>query len=80
MFTLYTTTACHLCEQAQDIIRAAAPSLTLHLQDIAKSEALVEKYGIKIPVLKHNTSEQELNWPFDSERLQQWLAQLEMPD
>ena len=32
-------------------------------------EALVEKYGIRIPVLKRARDGEELGWPFDEEQL-----------
>jgi hypothetical protein len=45
----------------------------VYLEDIAESTELVERYGTKIPVFRHDASGQELEWPFDQARLQQWL-------
>lgn len=60
--TLLTTVGCHLCEQALDIIRRAAPQLQIHLLDIAEDDALIAEYGERIPVLR--LGGQELQWPF----------------
>lgn len=59
---LLTTEGCHLCDQALDVIRRAAPLLELTLVDIAEDDELIEQYGEKIPVLR--TSGRELCWPF----------------
>lgn len=63
---LYTTSHCHLCEQAE--------ALLIHLKDqyeinlipieISDDDELTEKYGIKIPVIKRIDNQTELNWPF----------------
>lgn len=74
---LYTTQACHLCEQAQALLMPFQNMLKVDvfLEDIAESEAQVERYGLRIPVLQHEESGAELDWPFDFEQLQQWLLQ-----
>tara|TARA_B100001250_G_scaffold296767_1_gene258286 strand:+ start:248 stop:421 length:174 start_codon:yes stop_codon:yes gene_type:complete len=41
--------------------------LILESVDISDSEALVEKYGILIPVIKDKKTEKELRWPFEAE-------------
>ena len=65
MLTLYGTTGCHLCDQAELLLQQAAKSRPLHWQyvDIALDEALVEKYGIRIPVLV-DAKGKEIGWPF----------------
>jgi hypothetical protein len=45
--------------------------VTLNTVDIALDDALVEEYGLRIPVLKANNS--ELAAPIDIETLQSWL-------
>tara|TARA_B100001250_G_scaffold218543_1_gene187518 strand:- start:570 stop:743 length:174 start_codon:yes stop_codon:yes gene_type:complete len=35
--------------------------------DISDSKALVERYGILIPVIKDKKTEKELHWPFDAD-------------
>ena len=67
-YLLYTTAACHLCEQAQKLL-ATLPLKTgipIDLVDIADDEALVARYGVRIPVLVRLADGEELQWPFDS--------------
>jgi hypothetical protein len=64
-FILYSTSACHLCEQAAEILTALA-SHDFHWQeiDISNDDLLLNLYGTKIPVLRDTAGGQELNWPF----------------
>ena len=67
--TFYTTPGCHLCEQAEELLRTLQESgLPLHWEsvDIAVDDALYARYGWSIPVLQRSDGE-ELGWPFDSE-------------
>lgn len=71
--TFYTTSACHLCETAQAMLEMVAPHATTPLEvekvDIADSDDLFERYGIRIPVLRRVDSQEELGWPFSPEEL-----------
>jgi hypothetical protein len=76
---LYSTPGCHLCELAKDIL---LPLLEPHQAqlfevDIAEDDLLIERFGVRIPVLSVDASEVEqgggvagssddLGWPFDS--------------
>jgi hypothetical protein len=60
---LYGTTYCHLCEQAEAVLQAVSVSAD-HI-DIAEDDALLEKYGVRIPVVKREDTGAELGWPFD---------------
>jgi hypothetical protein len=62
--TLYGTEHCHLCEHAQALLAQAG--LEWHNVDIAESDVLLERYGTRIPVLRHDNGK-ELNWPFKHE-------------
>lgn len=73
-FILYSTLDCHLCEQAAGLLTQVVDSFELEHIDIAGSEALVEEYGIRIPVIKAESGN-ELGWPFDLEVLQQFLSE-----
>ena len=64
---LYGTRYCHLCEQAGAVLHAAG--LTAEYIDIAEDEALLEKYGMRIPVVRRADSGAELDWPFDGAEL-----------
>ncbi|MAI93790.1 MAG: thioredoxin family protein [Halieaceae bacterium] len=69
--TLYTTPGCHLCEHAEAILDAAQCSFTG--VDIAEDLTLLERYGVRIPVVKDATG-RELGWPFDTAQLKAFLA------
>ncbi len=53
---LYTRPGCHLCEEANEQILAAdcADSYVLEEVNIESDPALVERYGVKIPVITIN--------------------------
>jgi len=61
---LYSTTCCHLCEEAEAILREVG--IEADYVDIADDDELLEKYGIRIPVLKRVDTGAELGWPFDA--------------
>lgn len=74
---LLGTSGCHLCEVAERLVRRIAPNLGANIQhiDIASDDALVDAYGMKIPVLRTQEGKtSELNWPFDEESLIAWLT------
>lgn len=75
--TLYGTSACHLCEVAQDLLRATlSPEFfEINLVDIADNDSLIERYGVRIPVLRRDVDGSELNWPFDVEALIAFLSE-----
>jgi hypothetical protein len=71
--TLYGTAGCHLCELAEALV---APLLArraerLHYVDIADSDPLLERYGVRSPVLRRGAA--ELGWPFDAEQVAAFL-------
>jgi len=72
--TLYGTLGCHLCEQAEILLRDQG--VNYHHKDIADSELLMNRYGVRIPVLYDAGSGFELGWPFTRETLNQWLKKL----
>ena len=71
VYTLYGTSACHLCEVAQallGLLAEARPEFEFTEVDISTSEALLVRYGVRIPVLRDPTG-RELDWPFSAEQL-----------
>ncbi len=75
-FKLYGTSACHLCEIAQEMIitqRSANNGFDLEVVDISESDVLFARYGVTIPVLKHPDG-RELNWPFSAPQLRDFLS------
>jgi glutaredoxin len=74
ILTLYSTDACHLCEQASALIDEALrlhPDVRCEVVDISEDDALFQRYGWHIPVLR--IDDNELFWPFDIDAI---LAQL----
>ena len=73
--TLYTTAGCHLCKQAEDMLRQAGQNSTIawRSSDIADDPVLVERYGIRIPVIMRAEDGAELGWPFDQRQLEKFL-------
>lgn len=72
---LYGTEACHLCHEAErllrDLVERGVP-LAWEEVDIADNDALFERYGLSIPVLRHADG-RELAWPFDAAALQRFV-------
>lgn len=78
---LYTTSGCHLCEQAHALLNPYVDmgNLTLDLIEISTSEDLIAQYGVRIPVLSGTNNAgkiSELAWPFDASELASWLQAL----
>jgi glutaredoxin len=69
---LYGTAYCHLCDEAEAILRESG--IAADYVDIADDDELLEKYGIRIPVLKRVDTGAELGWPFDAEAVSRFLA------
>ena len=69
----FTTAGCHLCEQAWDLIEQVPLSSPVEVEviDIAEDDALIEQYGVRIPVLEKN--EKELGWPFTVNDIKQFI-------
>ncbi len=72
---LYTTLGCHLCEEAKAL---AWPLLSekgyqLLEVEIADDPALMERYGVRIPVMAIEPLSQGLGWPFSQDQLLQLL-------
>jgi hypothetical protein len=62
---LYSTSACHLCEQALALIQPLlGDTVQLRELDISGSQELFQRYGTTIPVLRAPSTGRELNWPF----------------
>jgi len=73
--TLFSTSACHLCEQAQEIIESySEDSIELEIVDIADDDTLIDRYGIRIPVVMLEGREDDLGWPFGLSQLARYLA------
>lgn len=60
---MYSTCGCHLCEEAQRLVYATL-GFSVEEVDIADDERLLERYGIRIPVLRRTDTGMEIGWPF----------------
>lgn len=65
---LYSTSGCHLCEEAQRLIYRTL-GYTVPEVDVAADEELLEHYGIRIPVLLRTDTRAELGWPFGADEV-----------
>lgn len=73
--TLFGTTACHLCDLCESLIEPIKGNdVVVTKVDIADTPALLERYQLRIPVLRREDTGAELNWPFDLGQLLDWLA------
>lgn len=71
--TLYTTLGCHLCERLEALLAALhAGEYQLNRVEISEDEVLMERYGVRIPVLADSAGE-ELDLGFEPARLAAWL-------
>ena len=68
---LFTTVGCHLCEQAESMLQLLGQqqSFILVKTDIADQPELMERYGIRIPVVRNEIKGEEIGWPFDQQQL-----------
>ncbi|HEY3698772.1 MAG TPA: glutaredoxin family protein [Spongiibacteraceae bacterium] len=74
-FILYGTLGCHLCETAEALLTPLLDDgYSIECIDISASDALLERYGTSIPVLRRLRDDVELHWPFDSRQVQLLLV------
>ena len=74
---LYGTSACHLCDLAEALLLSQSDLgavAAFAKVDISNSDALFERYGVRIPVLRRPDAG-ELDWPFTAEQLRQFLLE-----
>lgn len=75
---LYTSLGCHLCEQALTVITPLLGrfDLTLQQQEIADSDDLMDRYAVRIPVVRLESAQQDLGWPFDAQEFVRYMQGL----
>ena len=72
-YVLYQRDDCHLCDQALEVlagVRLPEPDSVF----IDGDDALEERYGLRVPVLRDATDGRELDWPFDADLVRAWLG------
>lgn len=73
---LYSTSGCHLCEEALALVHQLMHSgntIEVTEVDIANDDALMDQYGVRIPVIKTPRGS-EIGWPFTRQELEEFLA------
>lgn len=76
---LFGTSGCHLCEEANSIINDClldGLDLIIESIDIAEFEHWQAQYALRIPVLYHPETQQELGWPFDQTQVKKFMSEL----
>lgn len=76
---LYGTNPCQLCDEAEELIYRALEGQEYDLikVDIRKSDALMKKYALSIPVLSFESNNQaRLKWPFSEVDVLVFLREL----
>lgn len=68
---LYSRADCHLCEVAAGMLEKAGAGW--RTVDIDTDPALLEKYGLQVPVIADPESGRELFFPFSEEELARFL-------
>ena len=65
-FILYSTSHCHLCEQAEKLLINLQHEYEFQweITEISNDDDLINQYGIRIPVIQSINTKAELNWPF----------------
>ena len=61
---LYQRDDCHLCDLALEVL-AAARVPDFQSVFIDDDPSLVDRYGLRVPVLGDEAIDRELDWPFD---------------
>jgi hypothetical protein len=69
---LYQRDDCHLCDLAMEAL-AAARVPEFESVFIDSDDSLEERYGYRVPVLRHATSGLELDWPFDDDSVRRFV-------
>ena len=72
---LYTTLGCHLCGEALallHLLQDQGMDIGIEEVEIADSDELMERYGIRVPVIAREDDE-EISWPFSLSELAHFL-------
>lgn len=74
---LYTTSHCHLCEEAEALLMQLTATHQLYWQtiEIANDDGLLSMYGTRIPVIRIKDKSAELGWPFTAEAIMDFIEQ-----
>lgn len=70
---LFQRDHCHLCELAWEVL-AQARVADFDSVWIEGDTELENRYGLRVPVLRHTRSSMELDWPFNAEQVRELMA------
>ena len=72
---LYQRDHCHLCDLALEVLaQARVPEFeSVFIDD---DDALEQRYGLRVPVLRDEARDAELDWPFDADAVRAFLGRL----
>ena len=70
---LYQRDDCHLCDLALEML-AAARVPDFESVFIDNEDALEARYGLRVPVLRDDQRDVELEWPFDFFGIRHFLS------
>jgi hypothetical protein len=72
----YTTSHCHLCEQAEVLLLSLKNQYELNwlTVEISNNDRLIKKYGLTIPVIKRSDTQTEINWPFTTNDIIKFIS------
>lgn len=75
---LLGTLGCHLCDDAEQVLLSSLDlnCVQVEIIDIAESDALFERFGMRIPVLRHESSDSCLDWPFQAAEVSHFVQRL----
>ncbi len=76
---LFGTQGCHLCEEAEAVLAqcqddSETGAWQVDAVDIADEEQWQDRYAVRIPVLYHEDSGRELDWPFSGQDVREFIA------
>lgn len=76
-YILYGTVGCHLCDEAEAIISAVQKNQNIIYikKDIAEDDELLQRFGLRIPVLECTLTDKQINWPFNNESIKEFINQ-----
>jgi len=74
MLKLYTTSHCHLCDEALSLVMQLCNADEVSLIEISDDQDLIDTYGTRIPVLQRLDTLAEIGWPFNSQDLMKFLG------
>ncbi|MDO9205154.1 glutaredoxin family protein [Methylotenera sp.] len=72
---LYSTSHCHLCEEAENILEIIGKQhdISWTTIEITEDANLYEKYSLIIPVVKRKNYNTELVWPFSINEIEKLI-------